>query len=102
MIVIVGTFTALPDKRQAFVDLASQTMAASQTETGCALYRFTADLHDQTRFTLTEIWETDQDLKTHHTGAPYKKFFAELPRLGSRGHHLAWQGPLSPVDPLKL
>ena len=102
MIVIEGTFTALPDRRQDFVNLALQTMAASQLEKGCSLYRFTADLQDPTRFTLTEIWETHEDLKAHHTGDPYKRFFAELPHLGARGAHLAWQGPLSPVDPSKL
>jgi hypothetical protein len=40
--------------------------------------------------------------KAHHTGDQYKRFFVELPHLGARGAHLAWQGPLSPVDPSKL
>jgi len=102
LIVIVGIFEALPARRQDFVNLALETMAASQPEKGCALYRFTAHLDDPTRFTLTEIWDTGEDLKAHHTGEPYKKFFAALPHLGRRGPHLAWQGPLSPVDPSSL
>ena len=60
-------------------------MAASQLEKGCSLYRFTADLQDPTHFTLTELWETDENLKAHHTGDAYKRFFAELPQLGARG-----------------
>ena len=97
MILIEGIFEALPDRREDFVKLALQTMAASQLEKGCSLYRFTADLQDPTHFTLTELWETDEDLKAHHTGDAYKRFFAELPQLGARGNHLAWQGPLVPV-----
>jgi quinol monooxygenase YgiN len=102
LILIEGIFEALPDRREDFVKLALQTMAASQLEKGCSLYRFTADLQDPTHFTLTELWETDKDLKAHHTGDAYKRFFAELPQLGARGNHLAWQGPLVPVDPSQL
>ena len=102
MILIEGIFEALPDRREDFVKLALQTMAASQLEKGCSLYHFTADLQDPTHFTLTELWETDEDLKAHHTGDAYKRFFAELPQLGARGNHLAWQGPLVPVDPSQL
>ena len=102
LILIEGIFEALPDRREDFVKLALQTMAASQLEKGCSLYRFTADLQDPTHFTLTELWETDEDLKAHHTGDAYKRFFAKLPQLGARGNHLAWQGPLVPVDPSQL
>jgi quinol monooxygenase YgiN len=102
LILIEGTFEALPDRRQDFINLALQTMAASQLEKGCSLYRFTADLEDPTHFTLTELWDTHEDLKAHHAGDPYKRFFAQLPQLGARGNHLAWEGPLSAVDPSTL
>jgi quinol monooxygenase YgiN len=56
LIFIEGIFEAFPNRRQDFVNLALQTMAASQLEKGCSLYRFTADLEDPTHFTLTELW----------------------------------------------
>jgi quinol monooxygenase YgiN len=102
LILIEGIFEALPERREDFVKLALQTMAASQQEKGCARYCFTADVQNPTLFTLTELWETDEDLKAHHTGAAYKRFFAELPQLGARGKHLAWQGSMAPVDPSQL
>lgn len=102
LIFIEGTFEAFPDRRQDFVNLALQTMAASQLEQGCSIYRFTADLEDPTHFTLTELWETHEDLKAHHAGDAYKRFFAQLPQLGARGKHLAWVGSLSAVDPSTL
>src|ERR1700733_2596802 len=89
LILIEGIFEALPDRREDFVKLALQTMAASQLEKGCSLYRFTADLQDPTHFTLTELWETDEDLKAHHTSDGYKRFFAELPQLGARAETIS-------------
>ena len=52
LILIEGIFEALPDRREDFVKLALQTMAASQLEKGCSLYRFTADLEEPTHFTF--------------------------------------------------
>jgi quinol monooxygenase YgiN len=66
LIFIEGTFEAFPDRRQDFVNLAVQTMAASQLEAGCSLYRYTADLEYPSHFTLTELWDTHEDLKAHH------------------------------------
>lgn len=78
-------------------------MAASQQEKGCVLYRFTADLKLSNRFILTELWETEEDLKAHFAGQAFTNFFAELPSKGRFVSYTAWQGPLvSYVPPCAL
>lgn len=96
MIVIEAIFEASADRRNDFVKLALQTMAASQAEKGCLLYRFSADLEQQNRFTLIELWDTEEDLKAHFGGDAFKRFFAELPGKGEPASAVAWKGPLIP------
>ena len=96
MIVIEAIFEASADRRSDFINLALRTMAASQQEKGCLLYRFSADLEHRNRFTLIELWDTDEDLKAHFGSDAFKRFFAELPGKGTPASSVAWKGPLVP------
>src|SRR5882762_1375285 len=99
MIIIQVMFEALVDKRDEFVVLARRTMSASQREKGCILYRFVSDIDHVNRFSLLEIWETEEDLKAHFHGNAFKDFFADLPSIGKSVSYVAWQGTLKPYVP---
>jgi quinol monooxygenase YgiN len=99
MIVIEVVFDARREARDDFIDLARRTMEASRREAGCVLYRFAADLELANRFTLTEVWESEQDLKAHFRGSAFKAFFAELPQAGEFVSYSAWDGPLADYVP---
>jgi quinol monooxygenase YgiN len=99
MIVIEVVFEAFADAQDHFVGLMRQTTAATQLEKGCVLYRFAGDLEHPNRFYLTEIWQTEEDLKAHFTGNAFKNFFSELPTLGRFVSDMALQGPLAHYVP---
>ncbi|QBD75851.1 antibiotic biosynthesis monooxygenase [Ktedonosporobacter rubrisoli] len=94
MILIELIFDAAPNAREDVADLARRTMAETQREKGCILYRFTFDLDLPHRFTLIELWESEEDLKAHFAGKAFKTFWAELPSGWSSVSSRAWQGPL--------
>src|SRR3546814_1512797 len=88
------TIEAKDDRRKEATDLLRRTMAGSQAEEGCLIYRFTADLDDPDLFHLAAPWESNAAFAGHSTGAPFPTFLAELPwvarvvrsvaRLGAR------------------
>lgn len=82
----------------AFRALLADTMAASQAEPGCLLYRFTADLDDPLRFYLCELWESEEALMAHAVGAPFRHFLATLPGCGSVLQSTARRGQLDPYS----
>jgi quinol monooxygenase YgiN len=94
MILIELIFDAAPDVQEEVAALARRTMAETHAEKGCILYRFTIDLDLPQRFILTELWESEEDLKAHFAGKAFKTFWAELPSGGSFVSSTAWQGPL--------
>lgn len=94
MILIELIFDAAPGVREDVLAPARRTMAATQTEPGCILYRFTTDLDRPCRFILTELWEREEALTAHFAGTAFKAFWAELPSGGRFVSHTAWQGPL--------
>lgn len=82
----------------AFRALLAETMAGSQAEPGCIIYRFTADLHDPLRFHLVELWESEAALMAHAAGAPFRHFLATLPSCGSVLGSVARSGQLDPYS----
>src|SRR3546814_7251212 len=53
------TIEAKDDRRKEATGLLRRTMAGSQAEEGCLIYRFTADLDDPRLFHLVELWESE-------------------------------------------
>jgi quinol monooxygenase YgiN len=68
MILIELIFDAAPEVREDVLALARRTMAATQTEPGCMLYRFTTDIDRPCRFVLTDLWESEEALTAHFAG----------------------------------
>lgn len=99
MILIELIVDTAPEQRERAIALARRTMAATQREKGCILYRFNTDLDFPNRLILTELWESEESLKTHFQGKAFKAFWAELPPGGSFVSSTAWQGPLTPYVP---
>jgi quinol monooxygenase YgiN len=99
MILIELIFDVAPDKQGNVTELARQTTAATQQEQGCILCRFTTGLDRPNRFILTELWESEDHLKAHFAGEPFRNFWAELPGGGRLVGSTAWQGPLVPYTP---
>jgi quinol monooxygenase YgiN len=94
MILIELIFNAAPDAREEVAAPARRTMAQPCGEKSCILYRFTIDFDIPHRFILTELWESEEDLKAHFGGKAFKTFWAELPGGGNFISSTAWQGPL--------
>jgi hypothetical protein len=66
--VIEAVFEASADRRNDFVSLTLQAMAATRLEKGCLLYRFIADLGHQNRFTLIDLWRLGIDALNRSLG----------------------------------
>jgi quinol monooxygenase YgiN len=99
MIFIELVFDVSTQARDDVVELARRTTAATHKEKGSILYRFSSDVERPNRFVLTELWESEDDLKTHFAGEAFKRFFVELPSGGSFVSSRAWEGPLAPYSP---
>src|SRR3546814_7553407 len=70
MILFDVTIEAKDDRRKEATGLLRRTMAGSQAEEGCLIYRFTADLDDPRLFHPVELWEPEAVFAGHATGAP--------------------------------
>jgi quinol monooxygenase YgiN len=90
------SFQTTPEHREAFVGLLRTMMFETQKERGCILYRYTADLDDETRFHLVENWQ-DEELMSAHIDSPHARHFvAEMPRLAHVAGAKAYIGELAP------
>src|SRR3546814_11745519 len=94
MILFDVTIEAKDDRRKEATGLLRRTMAGSQAEEGCLIYRFTADLDDPRLFHLVELWESEAAFAGHATGAPFRNFLDELPLEGRVVRTVARQGPV--------
>lgn len=100
MIFIELVFDVAADVRDEVVALARRTTAATHSEKGWVIYRFSTDVEHPNRFVLTELWESEEDLKVHFAGGAFKRFFAELPTAGGAFvSSRAWKGSLAAYTP---
>lgn len=65
MIIVQGTFTVDPDRRDEFLADRIETMQTSRAEKGCIEYVLAADPVVPGRVVLSERWETQADLDAH-------------------------------------
>lgn len=70
---------------------------ATHKEKGCLIYRFTIDKDDSSVLRVTELWESEEDLRAHFTGEAIKIMGQVLPHLQRLGMR-AYQGDLVPYD----
>jgi quinol monooxygenase YgiN len=69
MVIVIGTFTVDPARRDEFIAERHERMRTSRAEAGCLEYTFAADPLDPGRVLLTERW-ADQAALDAHLGAP--------------------------------
>jgi quinol monooxygenase YgiN len=89
------SFQTTPEHREAFLDLIRTMMAETQKEAGCVLYRYTADLDDQTKFHLVENWESEETINAHIDSPHAAHFIAEMPKLARIAAAKAYIGDLA-------
>ena len=68
MLIVGGTFTVDPDRRDQYLADREEVMRSSRAEKGCLEYTFAADPVEPGRVILFERWE-NQDALDAHLGA---------------------------------
>lgn len=81
MTVVAGSVRIRPDKRDEAMRVALTMAKATQAESGCRTYRFSADLEDPSLFFIFEEWESDEALGAHFQSEHMRVFQAALPEL---------------------
>jgi len=99
MLVIAGTVSIDPEKREAAVAAALEMMRETLKEAGCISYTFSGDLSDPGGFRIFEEWESQEALDAHFKAPHMAKFQAEMGGFGVRGmdvkrYEVASVGPI--------
>ncbi len=81
MIIVSGTVSIQPDKREEAIEAALNMANATHEEAGCITYMFYADLSDPNTFRVYEEWETADALKAHFNSAHMAEFNKILPEI---------------------
>ena len=84
MLVIAGTISIDPEKRDAAVGAAVEMMQATRQEAGCISYTFSADLTEPGGFRIFEEWESQEALDAHFKAPHMAKFQAAMGGFGVR------------------
>lgn len=85
MLVIAGTISLDPAKREDAIAAAREMMTATQAEPGCISYTFSADLSDDGTFRLFEEWQDQAALDAHFQAPHMAAFQAKMGGFGIRG-----------------
>ena len=72
MLIVAGEIVIGPESRDAAAQAARDMARATREEDGCVTYRFYADLEDETRFHVFEIWESAEHLARHFETPAYE------------------------------
>jgi quinol monooxygenase YgiN len=99
MLVIAGTISIDPEKRDAAVAAALEMMRETRKEAGCISYTFSGDLGDPGGFRVFEEWESQEALDAHFATPHMAKFQGEMGGFGIRGmdvkrYEVASVGPI--------
>lgn len=92
-IIVTGTIDLDPAKRDGFIAAAKECMAASRAEGGNEGYAFSADLEDQGRFYVTELWASQETMDIHMASPHLAAFMGAMGGFGVTGASLTkWDG----------
>ena len=99
MLVIAGTISIDPEKREAAVTAAVEMMEATRREPGCISYTFSGDLSDPGGFRIFEEWESQEALDVHFAAPHMAKFQSAMGGFGVRDmkvqrYEIASVGPI--------
>lgn len=81
MLIVAGEIIIGAESREAAAAAAGEMARATREEDGCVTYRFYADLEDETRFHVFEIWQSAEHLARHFETPHMKTFRATLGTL---------------------
>jgi quinol monooxygenase YgiN len=88
MIVISGTITIDPAKRDVAIAAMRDLMAETRKEKGCVTYVMSGDFEDAGCIRLFEEWESQAAIDAHTQAPHMKKFGSQVAQLGFRGMKL--------------
>lgn len=99
MILIAGTISIDPAKRDVAIAAMRDLMAETRKEKGCVSYVMSGDFDDTGCIRLFEEWESQDALGAHMKAPHMAKFQSQIPNLGFRGmkaerYEIASKGPL--------
>jgi len=81
MLIVAGEIVVGAESRDAAAVAAREMALATRQEDGCVTYRFYADLEDDTRFHVFEIWQSAEHLARHFETPHMKEFRSTLGAL---------------------
>jgi quinol monooxygenase YgiN len=99
MLVIAGTISIDPEKRESAIAAAIEMMEETLKEKGCISYTFSADLSEPGDFRIFEEWESQEALDAHFKAPHMARFQAQMGGFGVKGmqvqrYEIASVGPL--------
>ena len=99
MIVIAGTISIDPARRDVAIAAMRELMAETRKEKGCVAYAMSGDFDDAGTIRLFEEWESQDALNAHMKAPHMAKFQSQIPNLGFRGmkaerYEVGSKGPL--------
>lgn len=99
MLIVAGTVTIDPAKREEAIPAALEMMKETHKEAGNLAYNFAADISDPAVFHIYERWESQQALDAHFATPHMAKFQGMLGQLGVkdlsvRKYEISGEGPL--------
>jgi quinol monooxygenase YgiN len=100
MLVVAGTLSLDPAKRELAIAAMRELMVETRKEPGCISYSFLADLENPGDFRVFEEWKSQQDLDAHIKTPHMARFQKAVPTLGFRGMKLQ-RYEVSSVGPLR-
>jgi quinol monooxygenase YgiN len=83
VLIVVGSATAAPGRRDELVAAAREVAAASRSDRGCLAYSFAADVEDDDRILSIEIWADRAALDEHMAHGHTADFLRVAPGLVS-------------------
>ena len=81
MLIVIGSATAAPGRRDELVAAARAVTAATREDGGCVAYSFATDLEDANRIHSIEIWADRASLDEHMTHPHTEEFLRVAPGL---------------------
>ena len=83
MLIVIGSATAAPGRRDELVAAARAVAAATRNDRGCLAYSFAADVEDADRILGVEVWADRTALEEHMTHAHTAEFLLVAPGLAA-------------------
>ncbi|WP_324277948.1 putative quinol monooxygenase [Blastococcus brunescens] len=81
MLIVLGSATAAPGRRDELLDAARGVAAATRTDRGCLAYSFAADVEAEDRILSIEVWADRAALDEHMTHDHTQEFLRVAPGL---------------------